>query len=161
VTTVVAYATQHAADCARVLASVPQWFGRPAANAQYLADLAAHPSWVALDAGVPVGAITLVPQQPGCFEVQFLVVERSFHRRGIGATLLRAAEAAARERGGRWLLVKTLGASHADPNYARTRAFYLQQGFEPLFESARIWDERTPALVLVKSLAGTEAAARA
>jgi hypothetical protein len=89
VSAVVAYAPEHAVDCARVLASVPEWFGRPAANAQYLADLATYASLRA-------------------------------HARVLPAA-----------------------------------------GFEPLFESTRIWDERTPALVLVKSLAAAAAAARA
>jgi GNAT superfamily N-acetyltransferase len=155
VTRIVAYEPAFAAGCAEVLASVPEWFGRPATNAQYLADLAQFPSWVALDAGKPVGAVTLTQPQPQSFEVHFIVVARAWHGRGVGGDLLRVVERVAAEQGGRWLHVKTLGASHPDPNYARTREFYGKQGFAPLFESATLWDARTPALILVKTLATT------
>lgn len=151
----VAFEPVLAAGCANVLASVPEWFGRPAANAQYLADLASFPSWVAVDNGTPVGAITLTEPQPRSFEVHFLVVARVWHGRGVGRALVGLAEEAARARGGRWLHVKTLGPSHPDPFYARTRAFYASAGFAPLFESTTLWDARTPALILVKQLDGT------
>ena len=150
---IAAYEPAFAPACAAVLASVPEWFGRQAANAQYLADLAVLPSWVARSDGVAVGAITLTEPQPQSFEVHFLVVARAWHRRGIGGALLRVVEDAACARGGRWLHVKTLGPSHPDPFYARTRAFYARNGFAPLFESTALWDVRTPALIIVKALA--------
>jgi GNAT superfamily N-acetyltransferase len=152
VTDIVAFAPEFAAGCEQVLASVPEWFGRPATNAQYLAELARYPSWVALEDGVPIGAITLTEPQPHAFEVHFIVVARAWHGRGIGRALLSVVERVALEQGGRWLHVKTLGASHPDPHYARTRAFYLAQGFAPLFESTTLWDARTPALVMVKAV---------
>jgi N-acetylglutamate synthase-like GNAT family acetyltransferase len=152
VTEIVAYEPALASGCADVLASVPEWFGRPATNAQYLADLAALPSWVALDAGVPIGAVTLTEPQPRSFEVHFIVVGRAWHGRGVGSELLRVVERAARVQDGRWLHVKTLGPSHPDPHYALTRGFYLKQEFAPLFESTALWDARTPALIMVKAL---------
>lgn len=39
--------------------------------------------------------------------------------------------------------------------YERTRAFYLAEGFEPLFESRTLWGEENVALILVSSLAPT------
>lgn len=159
-TRIVAFRPAMAAGCADVLASVPEWFGRPAVNAQYLADLAAHPSWVALEKDSPVGAVTLTEPQPASFEIHFLVVARAWHGRGVGSELLHVAQEFARAKNGRWLHVKTLGPTHPDPHYALTRGFYLKMGFAPLFESPTLWDARTPALVLVKSLGSSAAGAR-
>lgn len=53
-----------------------------------------------------------------------------------------ALEADARARGVRPLEVKTLGASHPDPAYARTRRFYEKHGFLPL-EETELWGEGT------------------
>jgi hypothetical protein len=50
------------------------------------------------------------------------------------------------------LQVKTLGPSHPDPFYRRTRAFYEAQGFVPLEETTAFWGEDNPTLVMVKSL---------
>ena len=66
--------------------------------------------------------------------------------------LLRHIEEVARSSGGLWLHVKTLGPSHPDPFYARTRTFYTAMGFAPLFESATLWGEKNPTLVSVKRL---------
>ncbi len=81
-----------------------------------------------------------------------MAVHPACHRRGVGRRLVEELEAEARRRGGRWLHVKTLAPSHPDPFYARTRAFYLALGFDPLFESEAIWGPENPAVVLVKAL---------
>ena len=47
--------------------------------------------------------------------------------------------------------MKTLGPSHLDPGYERTRCFYEAQGFVPLEELHDLWDEN-PCLLLVKRL---------
>jgi GNAT superfamily N-acetyltransferase len=99
VTEIVAFGPAHAAGCAEVLASVPQWFGRPAVNAQYLADLGRYPSWLALDTGLPIGAVTLTEPQPQSFEVHFIVVARAWHGRGVGSDLLRLVERFASTQG--------------------------------------------------------------
>jgi len=149
---IVPFRSIFASDCAAILAGVPEWFGRPEANAGYLANLALLPSWVAVADDEVVGAITLERHLPSSYEVHFMVVKRSRHRRGIGRALVAHVESEAKRNGGRWLLVKTLGPSEPDANYARTRLFYEAMGFSPLFESDAFWGAGTPALLLVKSL---------
>lgn len=39
-----------------------------------------------------------------------------------------------------------------DPNYDKTRLFYLAEGFRPLEEFPTLWDPSNPALQLIKSL---------
>ena len=64
---------------------------------------------------------------------------------------VKAVEQDARERGVQLLEVKTLGSSHPDPGYARTRQFYEQAGFLPL-EETDLWGESNPCLFMVKPL---------
>jgi ribosomal protein S18 acetylase RimI-like enzyme len=149
---IVSFEPRLAKECASLLEGVPEWFGRPEANASYLRNLSALPSWVALRDGEVIGVITLEQHSPDSCEVHFLAVGREYHRQGIGRALLAHLEADAKRRGARWLLVKTLGPSSPDPYYARTRLFYQAMGFTPLFESEAFWGSGTPALVCLKEL---------
>jgi ribosomal protein S18 acetylase RimI-like enzyme len=138
--------------CEELIAALPEWFGLPAYNALYLRNLSRLPSWVAILGSKVVGAIILEQHFPASFEVHFMAVHPEHHRRSIGRALLDRLETEVQARGGRWLQVKTLAASHPDPFYARTRRFYEAMGFSPLFESATLWSPDNPALVLVKLL---------
>jgi ribosomal protein S18 acetylase RimI-like enzyme len=151
---IVPFEARFARACEEILAALPDWFGIPDSNATALADLARLPSWVALSGAEPRGAVTLREHDPHSFEIHFLAVHPSQHRRGIGRALLEHGASFARTRGGRVLHVKTLGPSHPDPFYARTRAFYRALGFVPLFESSAFWGEENPTLVLVRTLEG-------
>lgn len=55
-----------------------------------------------------------------------------YHRQGIGSLLVAAAEHYCGEHGAEFFTVKTLDASAANAAYAKTRQFYLAQGFRPL-----------------------------
>jgi GNAT superfamily N-acetyltransferase len=74
-----------------------------------------------------------------------------YHRQGVGRALIEVAQDHLRVDGVRYLQVKTLGMSHADAGYQRTRAFYLALGFAPLEEFDNLWSDH-PALLLVKCL---------
>ncbi|HWO09345.1 MAG TPA: GNAT family N-acetyltransferase [Polyangiaceae bacterium] len=145
------YAAEDADGCAAVFASVPEWFGIPTATTAYLADLPRLPTWVATRDGRVVGFVCIVRPAPRAFEVHVLAVAREQHGQGIGRALLEHAERFARAQDGRFMLVKTLGPSHADAFYERTRGFYRKVGYEPLLETDRLW-EGTPTLILVKAL---------
>jgi hypothetical protein len=53
--------------------------------------------------------------------------------------------------GCRALHVKTLGPTHPDRGYAKTRAFYRSVGFLPLEETNGLWPDN-PCLIMVKWL---------
>lgn len=93
---------------------------------------------------------------PGSFEISFLAVRPEHDRRGIGRALVRGVEADARAHAGRFLHVRTLGPSHPDAGYARTRDFYEAIGFEPQFESTALGSPGNPIVVLVKPLSPEE-----
>lgn len=136
--------------CEAVLGSVPEWFGIEEANRAYIESLSKLPGAVADDGDV-VGFVALSEHSRRSVEIHVLAVRRDRHRAGVGSALVAWAEAWCRERGVRWLHVKTLGSSREDENYAGTRTFYLARGFEPLFE-AELWGPENPALVFVKRL---------
>ena len=152
VTRVVPYDPGFAEACRALIAALPEWFGIPESNAAYLRNLALFPSWVACVDEQLVGAATLEQHLSESFEVHFMAVHPDYHRRGVGRALLDRLESEARARGASWLHVKTLGPSHPDASYARTRAFYQSMGFSPLFESTAFWGNTNPAVVLVKAL---------
>lgn len=139
-------------EVARLLATVPEWFGQPASNAEYIEAACTKETWTVRDAVGAVVGVTLVDRHfPTVAEVHLIVVDRAAHGAGIGTAMLSALEADARARGVRLLEVKTLGASHPDPAYARTRHFYEKYGFLPL-EETELWGEGTPCLIMVKPL---------
>ncbi len=136
----------------RLLASVPEWFGLPEANVDYIEAACTKETWTVRDNGGTVIGLTLVDRHfPHVAELHLMVVDRDHHGHGVGTAMVRAIEHDARERGVQLLEVKTLGGSHPDPGYARTRHFYERAGFLPL-EETNLWGQANPCLFMVKPL---------
>jgi GNAT superfamily N-acetyltransferase len=146
--------------CRDVLAALPHWFGRAESVEDYVAAARANPTVVATVGGRDVGLLTVVLHTPYAAEVYVTGVLPEYHRHGVGAAMLRRAEAWLVEHDFEFLQVKTLSPRREDWGYARTRAFYLAQGFRPLEEFPDLWDAENPALQMVKALPTDEAAAR-
>lgn len=138
-------------ETARILATVPEWFGRPESNLEYIDAARRLPAWTVEEHGQTLGVALIEEHNPVSWEVHLMAVDREAHGCGIGTSLMQAMEADAREAGVRLLQVKTLGPSDPDRNYARTRRFYERCGFLPLEEND-LWGEDTPCLLLVKAL---------
>jgi len=138
--------------CGPILHALPDWFGIEAATAQYIRDVDELPTFVAFEDGRAVGFITVRLHNPSSAELHVLGVLPEMHHRGVGRALLARVEAYLRELGVEYLQVKTLSASHPDPNYAKTRAFYEAMSFKPLEEFPTLWDETNPCLLMVKTL---------
>jgi len=136
---------------AGLLGSVPEWFGIPEANAQYVADAGRLPSYLAVDGDVVVGVALLAEHFPESRELHLLAVRRDRHRQGIGRLLVETVVEDLREAGVRLLEVHTVGPSHEDEGYARTREFYLALGFVAMTELQGI-DWSGPTLILVRPL---------
>jgi GNAT superfamily N-acetyltransferase len=140
------------ADAVReILASAPGWFGIPEANASYVEDSRTLPSYLAVDGDEVVGVALLSEHFPHARELHLIAVRRDRHRQGIGRALLETVEHDLREVGVRVLEVHTVGPSSESEEYARTREFYLAQGFVAMNELQRI-DWNGPTLILVKPL---------
>ena len=137
-------------DVARLLATVPEWFGQPESNAEYIEAARTKETWTVRDRDGVVVGVTLVDRHfPTTAEIHLTVVDRAAHGSGVGTAMLAAIEADAITRGVHLLEVKTLGPSHPDAGYALTRQFYEKRGFLPVEETA-LWGEGTPCLIMVK-----------
>lgn len=140
------------AVCTPILRSLPDWFGIEEAIVQYSVEIDALPTFLAREGEHIAGFLSLKQHNPYAAEVFVMGVRPEAHRMGLGRALVEAAQAWLRQQGSEYLQVKTLGESHSDPGYAKTRAFYLAMGFRPLEEFKQIWDERNPCLILIKRL---------
>ncbi|OFT20101.1 GNAT family acetyltransferase [Dermabacter sp. HMSC08H10] len=144
--------TQLPDDVARLLATVPEWFGLEEANQEYI-DAARHmETWSVRDEHGRIIGVTLVDRDfPISADIHLMVVDRAWHGQGVGSAMLRAVASASRADGVRLLQVKTLGPSHPDAGYARTRHFYEKCGFLPL-EETDLWGDDNPCLFMVMPL---------
>ena len=138
--------------CEPILRLLPDWFGIEAAIVQYAAEIDHLPTFLASDSGEVLGFLTLKQHYPTAAEVLVMGIRPKAHRRGIGRALVTQAQAWLMGQGVEYLQVKTLGPSHPDAQYAKTRAFYQALGFHPLEEFRQIWDEHNPCLILVKKV---------
>jgi GNAT superfamily N-acetyltransferase len=150
---------QDPATVERLLGSLPDWFGIPAANADYVAAARELPTYLARPAQSaetghpdPVGVLLARRHFAEAAEIHLLAVEPSLHRKGVGRALVGAFETDLVADGCRMLQVKTLGPSKPHAGYERTRQFYATVGFWPL-EEVDLWGPDNPCLILVKKLA--------
>jgi ribosomal protein S18 acetylase RimI-like enzyme len=138
--------------CVPLLRMLPDWFGIEEAILDYERQIEHLPTFLAKEDGRVLGFLSLKQHNPFAAEILVMAVHPQAQRGGIGRALVEAAEAHARGLGLEYMQVKTLGPSHPDEGYARTRLFYEALGFRPLEEFKQIWDENNPCLVLVKRL---------
>jgi len=137
--------------CRAILADLPDWFGVPEAVEDYIATAQRIDMLACRSGDTVVAFVTLRRTTAAACEIVTIGVRRQFHRRGYGRALVSAAEEWARERGFRFLHVKTLGESYPSAHYAATRRFYEAVGFLPLEELTGFWPDY-PCLILVKAL---------
>lgn len=143
---------QHEAEtCEQILRELPAWFGIEEAIQEYRRDIEQMETLVARDSEQIIGFVTVRQHFPESGEIQVMAVRSNFHGRGVGRMLVESAENHFRKTNTPLLQVKTLGASHPDAGYAKTRAFYRAVGFLPL-EETDLWGEDNPCLIMVKPL---------
>jgi GNAT superfamily N-acetyltransferase len=135
-----------------ILDTIPEWFGMPESNDDYVAKADHLRNVVARDGDEIVGICLLLDHNPQSVEIDLLAVPRSRHRSGIGRAILERVEQELRERGVRLLHLKTFGPSIRNDPYAETRAFYAAQGFLPMEERTDVWGPENPCLFFVKVL---------
>lgn len=143
---------QREAEIDAILRSLPRWFGIEEALRMYVADSARLPTFAAELDGRLAGFITLTPHFAHAWEVHCMAVSAAHRGRGIGSTLLRAAEQHAQARGVRFLQVKTVAPTSPSTAYAQTRRYYEARGFVALEIFPTLWDPWNPALQMIKTL---------
>lgn len=138
--------------CRAILDALPEWFGIPEANDDYIDHADRTPCLVASDGGRDIGILVPVRHFPTAAEVHLIAVVPDRHRSGVGRALLHRLEETLAADGVEFLQVKTLAPEREDPNYELTRLFYEANGFRPLEVFPTLWDPSNPALQLVKAL---------
>lgn len=136
-----------------LLDGLPEWFGMPESNDDYVAKARTLTNVVARDGDEVVGICLLLPHGSQSVEIELLAVPAARHRHGIGRRIVAHVERELAAAGVRLLHLKTFGPSIPNEPYARTRAFYESVGFIPLEERIDIWDADNPCLFLVKCIA--------
>ncbi len=138
--------------CSCILHQLPDWFGIESSIAEYVEEAAGLPFYAAYDRTRPIGFLAVKVHNPYTSEIYVMGILEDFHRQGIGTALVSRAEVFCRDRGQKYLTVKTLDGSAASEHYARTSKFYKRMGFIPLEVFPLLWDEANPCLFLVKYL---------
>lgn len=137
------------ADCAAILADLPEWFGIPESNAAYARAAESSETWVAEEDGRAVGVMVLEDQGFSAIDIHVIGVRARRHRNGVGHALVGEALKVARDRGKSYLTVKTQGPSREYEPYRRTRLFYEAVGFLPLEETTAFWGPENPTLIMI------------
>ncbi|MFW0119464.1 GNAT family N-acetyltransferase [Rothia sp. P5764] len=75
-----------------LLRTVPEWFGRPESNREYIKATQNLPCWVARINQQVVGVAAIQKHSVDSWEIHLMVVERGFHRMGIGRALIKEIE---------------------------------------------------------------------
>jgi GNAT superfamily N-acetyltransferase len=160
----------------RLLRQLPTWFGIESSVLEYIESARRLPAYLAwprgpvsaggapgLAAGHPpdlaaarppdlaAGVLLAVRHFPRAAEIYLMAVDPAVHRRGAGRALITALESDLSTDDVEFLQVKTLGPSHPDPGYARTRQFYASVGFQPLEEITGLWPGN-PCLIMIKTI---------
>jgi GNAT superfamily N-acetyltransferase len=144
----------------RLLRSLPGWFGIESSIVDYVAkahELPTYLAWPPKEAIAPaieqqpVGVLLAARHFPVSAEIYLMAVAPAVHRRGVGRALVAALENDLIADGVELLQVKTLGPSHPDAGYIRTRQFYASMGFRPLEEIHDLWPGN-PCLIMAKAL---------
>lgn len=138
--------------CNDILRSLPQWFGIESAIVDYVNDVKYMDTWSAEIDGAHVGFISVNKHNPHTAEIHVMGIKESYHNKQIGSQLVKLAEDYLSKVGFSFLSVKTLSESREDKNYAKTRKFYLKNGFLPVEEFKTLWGEDNPCLFMIKSL---------
>jgi len=138
--------------CETILRALPDWFGIEDAILQYVDFARQSPTILAYVDDTPIGFLSIKLHSAYTAEIYVMGVLPDYHRLGVGQTMVASAEDYLRKQDIEFLQVKTLSASHPDPNYARTRKFYQALGFREAEEFPTLWGESNPCLMLIKSL---------
>lgn len=132
---------------------LPEWFSPPESLPHKAQEHRDMHFFAAFSEEECIGFLALKIHNAYTAEIHTLGLLKPYHRMGTGHSLLHAAEAVCKERGLRFLTVKTLDASADYKPYERSRAFYRKAGFLPLEVLPTYWDEDNPCLYLLKVLA--------
>jgi GNAT superfamily N-acetyltransferase len=141
-----------AAECERVLRTLPRWFGIEESIVEYAQNTSRFPTFVVRDEGTIIGFLSLQRHFSEAWDINCIAVDLEYRGKGIGRTLQKCAEEWLVGLGATILQVKTLAESHPSTSYAETRKFYESMGYKPTEVFPTLWAAHLPVLQLIKVL---------
>lgn len=135
--------------CERIIRSLPEWFGIEDVIQHYAIEINSLPTFLAIEDSQTLGFITFKQHTPYSAEVYVMGIMPDQHRKGDDG---KDRDLCKKKASVEYLQVKTLGTSHPDENYAKSRTFYSAMGFRPIEEFTQIWDEHNPCLIMLKRI---------
>lgn len=136
----------------RILRSLPRWFGIEEAIVEYVESVKELPFITITLSDKVVGFCALKINYGINADLYVLGILRNFHGIGMGTRMVEFIQDYCRDKGIRYMTVKTLSEKHPDPNYMKTRKFYEKCGFLPLEEFPDLWGENNPCLYMLKEV---------
>lgn len=135
-----------------ILRQLPEWFGIEESILEYVDKARETIFYAVFDNDKTIGFISLKSNNEYTSEIYAMGVLKEYQKKGIGKELIEKAVNHSEENGYKVLMVKTLGESHPDKYYKKTREFYKKMRFYPLEEIKEIWGEESPCLIMVRSI---------
>lgn len=142
---------QKRAIAREVLLDLPEWFGIPESTEAYIRESGSMPFFAAMEKDEILGFMALKETSPFTCEIFVTGVKKRFHRKGAGSAMFADFCKYARQKGYRFVQVKTVAAGHY-PEYDATRLAYEHMGFVALETFPTLWDENNPCLIMVQAL---------
>lgn len=144
---------QKSAFTLNILNKLPQWFSDKKAVKGYAEKVRELPFWAALnEQNICTGFLAAKTHYGHTAEIYVCGVALEYQHKGIGKQLYYLAEKHFKEMGFKHIIVKTLSDKASSKEYAETRKFYANVGFEPLITLTEMWDEKNPCLIMIKEL---------
>jgi GNAT superfamily N-acetyltransferase len=146
-----------AAACDEIVRGLPYHFGMEEGRVACARAVREQEGLVATEGDEVVGFLTWEPRFDEAAEITWMAVRQDRRRGGIGRVLLDRLGQDLARAGRSTLAVLTLSENDPDPTpepddgYQTTRAFYRSNGFVPVRDLPREWEENL-ALLLVKHL---------
>ena len=138
-----------------ILEGLPAWFGIPESTEEYVEESSNMPFWAVLEEKT-IGFIAIKQHSEDAAEVYVMGVKEDYHSKAIGKMLMGECFKFCLDKEITFLQVKTLGESHPDRHYAKTRAFYKKMGFKKLEVLSALWGEANPCLVMIRYIDSNE-----
>lgn len=138
--------------CDTILRQLPDWFGIEDSIIEYVNEVKPMLFFTVFNDEEPIAFLTLKTHNSFAAEIYVMGVLSEYHRKTIGTSLVKYAEAYCIKHGYQYLTVKTVDESVDSLAYEKTRKFYSKVGFVPLEVFPLLWSKENPCLFLVKHL---------
>lgn len=136
-----------------ILNQLPQWFSDKKAVKEYAKKVRELPFWAALnEQNICTGFLAAQTHYGHTAEIYVCGVAPEYQHKGIGKKLYYSMEKHFEDMRFKHIIVKTLSDKSDSKEYAETRKFYTNVGFEPLITLTEMWDEKNPCLIMIKEL---------